>query len=333
MVSEITFANLNSFFIFLPILITFFFLSFKRFLFINRFAKQMNISWNFLSFSSLQKIKACILATGLIFLAITFLRIQWGELDKKFSQEGRTILFALDISRSMLAQDVSPSRLELAKAKIHNLLEILGPERVGLMAFASQATLLCPFTNDFKNQHSPLKNSLEQIDQFSVSSGKTLLETPIEQAIKVFNRIKSLNNKILIIFTDGEDFSGDKLKYSLQQAKQSGIKVITAGIGTEQGAPVPIVDARGRFVGHEKDDDGNIILTKLNSEKLQNVAQQASGRFVQSGYMDTDLEKISDFINQFEKEKFEDINTSEKKEWYHWFAGISALSFLTYFIL
>ena len=269
------------------------------------------------------KIKSVLFVLFLIAFVLLALRIQWGEKEINIDHRGRTILVALDISRSMLAEDLSPSRLELAKIKIKNLLPALKANRVGLLVFASDATLLCPFTTDIKS----FESSLDQIDHSSVASGKTAIDKALKESVSVFERNEAGGTKLLLMFSDGEDFSPGLggIVGSLQKHQ---VSLFSIGVGTLAGAPVPIVDELGRQVGHEKDSSGNVIFTKLGESALQNISGKLGGGYARVSYSGADEEKVVQFIESFEAEKFEEKNFIDKEERYFWFAGIAFLFLL-----
>lgn len=274
----------------------------------------------------LKKLGKLSLVLAVITIFALFLRICYGEEDIKLDQNGRHILFVLDISRSMLATDVSSnnnlSRLDFAKIKIKALVENLGPERVGLLLFAEKATLQCPFTRDIRNFFA----FLDQIDSQSVSSSsKTDIGSAFFESIKIFNQVK-VQNPILILFSDGEDFSETSFEKA-KKAKESGITFFGFGVGTEKGGPVPILNDSGQVIGHEKDVNGKIILTKLNQKWFNEVIKNLGGQATQSTFSNSDILAAKNFIEKIEKEKFEDESFKIHNETYPFFALLT-LSFL-----
>lgn len=260
---------------------------------------------------------------AVIFIFFTFLQLYYGEKKIKLPQAGRTVLFALDISRSMLATDISHghlSRLDFAKSKIRSLIEILGPERVGLMLFADTAFLQCPFTKDPKN----FLSFLDQVDSTVVSSAAvTSIVEPLKKSIEFFSKVQ-VGSKILIMFSDGEDFSKAETA-ALNQAKKENIALFALGVGSEAGAPVPILDNLGlKVIGHEKDLSGNIVLTKLDKAKLKAIVDHLGGEYLSATMNDYDLQKIKDFIKKFESAQFEDAEFTLRNELYPWFAMLAA---------
>ncbi len=301
----------------------------RREVMLNSLAHPLHRSLLLIGYSRLKSLLS-ILFFGLALVStfLCFLRPQWGEQTLNFSQSGRTVLFALDISRSMLATDTSPSRLELAKLKIRQLLKHLGPERVGLLVFAETAILQCPFTKDFKT----FLALLDQVDSSIVSSNaQTSLVHTFEKSLEIFDRSGS-DSKILVVCTDGEDFSKD-MQPVLNRAKDEHVAFFALGIGSAKGAPVPIIDAEGKHIGHEKDAAGQIVLTKLNEEGLQRIVSFLGGEYKRAVYSEDDLLAIARFIDRFEKEFFSDIKFTFKHETYPFLALIAGCLWLLQAVL
>jgi Ca-activated chloride channel homolog len=265
-----------------------------------------------------QRIRSFIFAAALISLATAMFRPQWDKKEEAVSHEGRDVLISLDISRSMLAEDFSPNRLEFTKLKIQSLLKLLHADRVGLTVFAGSSFLQCPFTSDF----SAFKMFLGQVDAQTVSSASTAIDKALSNAIEIFERTADRKHKILVIITDGEDFSLN-IDPIVERAKESGITLIAMGIGTTQGAPVPKLSFGGEKVGHETNPDGSIALTKLNEELLKKMANKLDGLYQKITYDDRDIEKVASTIEKFEKEKIEDRSISKYQDQYPWFTAIS----------
>lgn len=287
---------------------------------------QKNIFKNFSIKKKLLKTIFLINSTVLVFIAL--LQPQWGKKETNVTQEGRDLLIALDISRSMLAQDLKPNRLEFTKLKIRNLLKKLDFERVGLILFSGMAFLQCPLTAD----HAAFLMFLDQVDVETIASGTTTIDSALQKAIQVFNDSQNRKNKIVLLATDGEDFSLN-LQSVKKKAQEQNIKVFTLGVGTIQGAPVPIVNEKGEVIGHEKDKNGNIAITKLNEETLKKISEDLEGSYFRSSYDDSDLNQFVNIIKGYEKEKFEDRKLSYYQDQYPWFLGFAWLFLLLEFLL
>lgn len=284
----------------------------------------------FLKHTSIFKItiKSVIWAVALFFIFLTLLKPSWNKKEENVIQEGRDIFVALDISRSMLAQDVLPNRLTHAKKMIHQLVDALASDRIGLILFSGSSFVQCPLTRD----RAAFSMYLEQIDIDTIASGTTALDKAIEQALIAFKESGTQKNKLLLLFTDGEDFSSD-LAGLKQEAQNQGATIFTIGVGTTQGAPIPVYDARGNQAGHLKDHKGNVVITALNEGILQTLAQDVGGVYVhESSYAqamadrakgDKNLEQLIRLIEAREKEKIEEKKVSQYEQQYPFFLAIS----------
>ena len=280
-------------------------------------------------FSLTQKIlKALLLFAGLGSLILALATPQWDEAKDTVVQEGRDVLIALDISRSMLAQDAQPSRLEAAKRKIKELVSRFGVERVALMVFSGVPVITCPFTTDL----SAFLSFLDLVDVEAASSGTTALDKALEKAVETFQDMATKKHKILIIFTDGEDFS-PTLPATQEKIKKLGLSVFTVGVGTPEGAPIPLIDEQGAIQGHVKDETGSIVITRLNEPLLKKLSAETGARYIRASHDNGDIDQLVSDIKRFEKEKFEDKLISAKQEKYFLFALASMLCLLVEWLL
>lgn len=275
-----------------------------------------------------QKIKLLLMSIGLFFLFLALLHPQWNKTKETVQQEGRELFVALDISRSMLAADCMPDRLSCARQKIKQLLGLLSCERVGLILFSGSAFVQCPITADY----SAFYMFLEQVDAELISSGTTALDKAIKQAIQSFKNMPKRKNKLLVIFTDGEDFSSN-LAGVKKEAQQEGLHIFTIGVGTTQGAPVPLFDTEGKQVGHQKNDKGNVVISRLNEGILHTLAEDAGGKYLPMTEDDTDLNALVHYVHSYEKERFEDKMFSRMEQQYPYFLSVSFLCFALEWLL
>ena len=260
-------------------------------------------------------------------VALALLQPQWGKNDEHVAQEGRELFIALDVSRSMLAEDVKPNRLIFAQSKIKRLLQLLPSDRVGLMVFAGVPIVQCPLTRDT----GLFSMFLNQVDVDTISHGTTALDQVIARTVSMFERMLARKNKILVIFTDGEDFS-HQLSQVRQKALEIGLHVFTYGVGTEQGAPVPIIK-EGKVAGFEKNEQGNVVLTKLNEGILRSLSSETGAEYIAPTQNDDDLYMLAKKVEQYEKESFEDRQLSVCEDRYPFFLVISLLALLLEWLL
>jgi len=274
-------------------------------------------------------IKLILLSISLISLVLAFARPQWNKKEQLVEHFGRDVLIALDISKSMLAQDVKSSRLEVAKRKIKSLVNKLSSERVGLLLFSGTTFVQCPLTAD----HGAFFMFLDQVDAETISSGTTALDQAIKQALAVFNAIPDRKNKLLIIVTDGEDFSHE-LAGIKQQARDQQLHIFALGVGTTEGAPIPNIAANGEQDGHIKDKNGAIVISRLNEPVLQEITQQTGGTYVkvQPGN-NNDITTIVDQVKKYEQEKLNERKMPQLEDQYHYFIAISFISALIEWLL
>lgn len=275
-----------------------------------------------------QIIKALLLGIGLIFIFLALLNPQWDKKETVVAQEGRDLFIALDISRSMLAQDCKPNRLACAKQKIKSLLKKLSCERVGLVLFSGSTFVQCPLTSDY----AAFYMFLDQIDVETISSGTTALDQAIAQVIAAFRTSGERKNKLLLLFTDGEDFSSN-LKQVKCDAAQEGMKIFTMGIGTAEGAPIPVVDEHGNQIGHQRDAKNAIVISRLNEGILRNVAAECGGVYIPMTADESDIKSIVGYIDRFEKEKLDDKKVSLFQEQYPYCAMVSFACLIVEWIL
>ncbi len=250
------------------------------------------------------------------------LQPQWGKKDEVVAQEGRELFIALDVSRSMLAEDVKPNRLAFAQSKIKRLLQLLPSERVGLMIFAGVPIVQCPLTRDT----GLFSMFLNQVDADTISTGTTALDQVIAKTVTTFERMETRKNKILVIFTDGEDFS-QQLSQVRQKALEAGLHVFTYGVGTEQGAPVPVLK-EGKVVSFEKNEQGNVVLTKLNEGILRSLSVETGAQYISPTQTDDDLQLLVKKVEEYEKETFEDRQLSVYEDRYPFFLVVSLCALL-----
>ncbi len=227
-----------------------------------------------------------LIAVALVAIVIALMRPQWGVEFVRSRQIGAEIMIALDVSRSMLAEDVVPNRLERAKAEIRDLLPYLQGDQVGLIAFAGRATVLSPLTPDFGY----LRLVLDNVDSGSVARGGTRLEEPIRKAMAGFGPAGDLARVILLI-TDGEDHDSFPVDAAREAAEQ-GIRILAIGFGDEAGSEIFITDPASGARRAISDADGRPVRSRLDGELLRELALVTEGAYVPAGTGVLDLESI-----------------------------------------
>ncbi len=272
-----------------------------------------------INFSKSRKIlKSVLFLLSLFFLLFSLLSPQKQDKPEDIKQEGRDIFIALDISRSMLAKDVEPNRLEFAKEKIKQLINMLKTDRVGLILFSGSAFVQCPLTKDIATFYM----FLDQANVETVSSGTTSIDMAVKVAIDKFSSMPAKKSKILVLFTDGEDFSSN-LAGIKKQAQKENLAIFAVGVGSEQGAPIPLYDEQGNQVGHQLDEKGSVVISRLNEGILKTLANECGGYYVHATSNNSDLKAISSRVEKFEKEVFGSQNLMKFDQKYPYFVCAS----------
>ncbi len=260
-----------------------------------------------------------ILAFILIILALA--RPQIGSKIIKAEKKGVDLMIILDVSNSMLCEDIQPSRLQRSKQAISKLIDKLDNDRVGIIVFAGKAFVQLPITSDF----SAAKMFLETINTDIVPEQGTAIGAAIDLAVESFDKEKKLNNKAIIIITDGENHEDDAIK-AAQDAKEKGIKVNTIGMGLPDGAPIPIYNGTIK-VGYKKDKGGTTIMSKLDETMLQKIASAGKGTYIRANNSNAGLQSIFDEISKLDKIEFDSKTFADYEDRFQFLIG-AALFFL-----
>ncbi len=232
-----------------------------------------------------QNLKASLIVIAAIFIVISFMRPQWGFKWHKVKRKGLDIIIALDTSKSMLAEDVKPNRLERAKLAIIDFTKHLKGDRIGLITFAGEAFLECPLTVDYGG----FIVSLRDVNVNVIPRGGTSISSAIKEAVRSYEGgLKKY--KVLILITDGEDHEGYPIE-AAKEAKKEGIKIFCIGIGTPEGDLIPITEKGGRKT-FLKDKNGNVVKTRLDEETLKKIALFTGGDYIRSGQKEFGLNLI-----------------------------------------
>lgn len=222
-----------------------------------------------------RRAKAALVVAGLALLAVALIGPQWGIRWQRVTRRGVDLMIALDVSKSMLAQDVKPNRLERAKLAVRDLIPLLHGDRIGLIAFAGTSFAQCPLTSDY----GAFALMLEEVTPEIIPRGGTALAQAIRTGITAF-QAGSTGSQALIIISDGENHEGDALEAAKEAAK-AGIKIYTIGIGTPEGELIPIVDESGHQT-FLKDRDGRTVKSRLDERILEQIALATGGSYVRA---------------------------------------------------
>lgn len=262
--------------------------------------------------------KFLLILLAYLFLVIAITDPQYGSKVEKVKRQGVELVIALDVSNSMLAEDIQPNRLSRAKRAISKLVDRLKNDRIGLLVFAGDAYVQVPVTNDF----AATKMFLSAINTDIVPVQGTSIGAAIDLAIKSFSTESDLE-KAIIIITDGEDHEANAITMA-EAAKEQGIAVHTLGMGSPEGAPIPIRKSNGQPV-FQKDEQGKVVVSKLNQKMLQEIAAAGGGEYVLANNTTIGLNTLFDYINQMEKKEIESRIYTDYNHQYQYPLALSIL--------
>ena len=259
--------------------------------------------------------------TILIFIAliIGIANPQVGTKMEEVKREGVDLMIAIDLSNSMMAEDIKPNRLERAKLAISQLINKLQGDRIGLIVFAGEAYVQLPITTDY----SAAKLFLSTVNTNIVPTQGTEIAKAIDLSVQSFD-MENAQNKAIIIITDGESHD-EKAIESAEQANELGIFVHALGMGLSKGGPIPIYNKYGNRTGYRKDRDGNTIVSKLNENLLQQIANAGKGTYVRANNSKAGLSTLFAEINKMEKKEIGTMVFTEYKDRFQLFIGLALL--------
>lgn len=288
--------------------------SFSKASLFDRLAPKQSGFWHYLKFG--------FIVVAFVLLVVGLANPKIGTKFETVKREGVDVMIAIDVSRSMNAKDIQPNRMLKARQFVSNLIGKMANDRIGLIVFAGNAYLQMPLTIDY----SATKMFLKQVDTDLVPTQGTAIGDAIELAEKSYPK-EQKNQKVLLIISDGENHEGDA-EVAIAMAKKNGVKIITIGVGTEKGGPIPI-GKNGQF---KKDVDGNIIITKLNADMLKDLADDANG-----SYYNISEEKVTariiDELGSLDGKVFEEKVITDYKQHFQLFLFIGLLVLIVEFML
>lgn len=266
------------------------------------------------------KIALVAVATALALAALA--RPQWGFEWEEVKRQGLDLLVAVDVSRSMLAKDMKPSRLERSKFAIKDLMKRLRGDRIGLIAFAGSAFLQCPLTIDYNG----FMLALDDLTTGTIPRGGTNVGAAIREAIRVFTGPEQ-DHKALIIITDGENLEGDAMK-AAREAAEAGIRIFCVGVGTPEGELIQ-VRSRGGERAYVEDGRGQVVKTRLNEDLLKEIALSTGGSYIRATRSDVGLVRL--YEGGIEKLQKRDIDSKMRKRYHERFQYFLSLAILLLF--
>ena len=265
-------------------------------------------------------VKLILALLALACLSFALVNPKIGTKLETVKREGVDVVFALDVSTSMLAEDIAPNRLEKSKQLVRQIINTLAGDRIGIIGYAGSAFPQVPITTDF----SSARLFLSGMNTNMVSSQGTAMTQAIALAETYYNDIEQ-NNRVLFLISDGEDHQGDYASIATQ-ANEKGIKIYTIGIGTSSGAKIPI-KRDGVLQSYKTDQDNQVVITKLNKETLQEIAKAANGVYLDGTDTKELVAKVQNLLAGMDKKEFDAKQFSDFKDQFQWFLA-GALLFL-----
>ena len=242
---------------------------------------------------------------GIALIIVALARPQWGSDVQIVEHRGVQVMVALDISRSMLAQDLKPTRLDRAKLEISDLMSRLTGDEVGIVLFSGASFIQFPLTFDYATARTYLRNASPD----AITRQGTVIAKAIETAMTGFSE-ERVSQKIIVIMTDGENHEGDPIA-AARQAAEDGAVIYTVGFGSPEGEPVPEYDGQGNVIGYREDDQGRVVITQLDEAALQQVAQAGGGKYfraVERGAIAGLVDEIQSFQDESLQSEFNRTN-------------------------
>ncbi len=272
-------------------------------------------------------LKFIVFLLALVALIFGLVNPKIGTKMETVKREGIDIVFAVDVSKSMLAEDVAPSRLEKSKQIVSQIINQLGNDRIGIVAYAGSAFPVLPITTDY----GVAKMFLQSMNTTMVSSQGTSLDDAIKLSNTYFDK-GNKTSKLLILISDGEDHS-EGAEVAAEEANKNGMKIITIGVGTEKGGPIPM-KRNGIVESFKRDNNNNVVITKMNPESLTAIAKATKGGYINGNNTKDVLAYIKKALDNIQKTEFEATQMADFQSQFQWFLGIAfAILFLDIFLL
>ena len=260
-------------------------------------------------------LKVVVLSLAFLCLTIALVNPKIGTKLETVKREGVDIVFAIDVSKSMLAEDIAPNRLEKSKQLVTQIINNLASDRVGIIAYAGRAFPQLPITTDYASA----KMFLQSMNTDMLSSQGTAINEAIKLARTYFDN-EEQTNRVLIIISDGEDHSEEAAAVAEQAHNEEGIRIFTIGVGDVKGGPIP-EKRNGIVLNYKKDSQGETVITKLNEETLKSIAAEANGAYINGKNTANVVENIREILNTMDKTEFEAKQFADFKDQFQWFLG------------
>ena len=271
--------------------------------------------------------KFVVFLLALAFFIVGLANLQSGSKIEEVKREGIDLYIAVDVSNSMDAQDIVPSRLDRSKQAINKLISELQGDRLGVIIFADKAFVQLPITTDY----AAAKMFLASVNTSSVASQGTAIGEAINLAMKSF--ADDTRSKAIIIISDGEDHENEAALEAAAEAAKKGIKIYTIGMGLPDGAPIPVYNQYGQMTGYKKDKNGNTVVTRLDEDMLRRIAEAGGGLYVRANNSNVGLEKIYDDISKLDKTEIETQVFTDYEDQFQWFVGPGIILLLVWIFM
>jgi Ca-activated chloride channel family protein len=263
--------------------------------------------------------KSVLMLLVVAFLVLALARPQFGTRVETVTSEGQDVMVALDVSRSMLAEDVNPNRLERARLEIMRIVQRLDGDRIGLVAFAGNAFVQSPLTVDY----GAAALFLNSMNTDLIPLQGTNLGEALTVALDAFEEGTS-DYRVLIVVTDGEDHEGE-IDQALERARDEGVQIHTVGIGSLDGVPIPEFDASGERTGFIRDEEGAVVTTRLDESTLERVAEATGGRYFPALGAGADLDLLVEEVTGAEGRELETREVTQFDEQFQIFLGFALI--------
>ncbi|WP_299550734.1 VWA domain-containing protein [Seonamhaeicola sp.] len=259
-------------------------------------------------------LKIAVLSLAFLCLTLAMVNPKIGTKLETVKREGVDIVFAVDVSKSMLAEDIAPNRLEKSKQLVTQIINNLASDRVGIIAYAGKAFPQLPITTDYASA----KMFLQGMNTDMLSSQGTAISEAIKLATTYFDD-EEQTNRVLIIISDGEDHSEEAAAIA-EEASEAGIRIFTIGVGDVKGGPIPI-KRNGVVLNYKKDNQGETVITRLDEDMLKTIAEEANGAYINGKHTKDVVENIRDILSNMDKTEFEAKQFADFKDQFQWFLG------------
>lgn len=261
-------------------------------------------------------IKFTLWILAIVFLAIALVNPKIGTKMETIKREGIDIVFAIDVSKSMLAEDIAPNRLEKSKQLVSQIMSQLQTDRIGMVAYAGSAFPVLPLTSDYN----AARMFLLSMNPTMISTQGTSIDEAIEQSSNYFDQ-GNATNKLVVLISDGEDHS-DNVETALETALTKKIKILTIGVGTDNGGPIPVKE-KGQNIGFIRDKNDEVVITKLNQNILENIGNKTKGGYILGNNTKGVVEYVTKKIATIEKTERESTQMTDFQSQYQWFLAIA----------